>query len=415
LRLVLQKGLVGIVVAGVALAALMALAILAGLPGMAEAQEEFKASDTGAASTEAEQNTTTTTTTTTTTNTDEKGAPAAVWQPAPAAPSTTRLVVEPGNSLWSISEEHIGPGATPGQIAYEVERTFELNRDQIGEDPNLIFPGQELVLVPPASDTAAAVVAEPAVAQQAPKPIVAESEGVSNSPVSEEAVPENGVSEGAVSEDAIPTSLSRDQTDEQAENAPAESAPAESAPAESAPAESVPAESVPAESVPATTAVGGIAGSLLEAYDNFRVERRLLGIGILALTLIVASLMAWRMPMRRNVEDPMVWGIPQEYYENYAPPKASPEASPESAKGLEDETSSPTSGAPEEPTLEPSTNGSSTTSSSSSPSMETEGAMPEEAMPKGAPAAGSARGQERLRRGRHLRRIYQNPPPRRTR
>ena len=397
MRLVLKKGLVGIVVAGVALAALMALAILAGLPGMAEAQEEFKASDTGAASTEAEQNTTTT-------NTAEKGAPAAVWQPAPAAPSTTRLVVEPGNSLWSISEEHIGPGATPGQIAYEVERTFELNRDQIGEDPNLIFPGQELVLVPPASDTAAAVVAEPAVAQQAPKPIVAElvaeSEGVSNSPVSEEAVPENGVSEGAVSEDAIPTSLSRDQTDEQAENAPAESAPAESA---------------PAESVPATTAVGGIAGSLLEAYDNFKVERRLLGIGILALTLIVAILMAWRMPMRRNVEDPMAWGIPQEYYENYAPPKASPEASPESAKGLEDETSSPASGAPEEPTLEPSTNGSSTTSSSSSPSMETEGAMPEEAMPKGAPAAGSARGQERLRRGRHLRRIYQNPPPRRTR
>jgi hypothetical protein len=239
------------------------------------------------------------------------------------------------------------------------------------------------------------VVAEPAVAQQAPKPIVAESEGVSNSPVAEEAVPENGVSEGAVSEDAIPTSLSRDQTDEQAENAPAESAPA--------------------ESVPATTAVGGVAGSLLEAYDNFRVERRLLGIGILALTLIVAILMAWRMPMRRNVEDPMAWGIPQEYYENYAPPKASPEASPESAKGLEDETSSPASGAPEEPTLEPSTNGSSTTSSSSSPSMETEGAMPEEAMPKGAPAAGSARGQERLRRGRHLRRIYQNPPPRRTR
>jgi hypothetical protein len=377
----LKKGLVRIVVAGVALAALMALAILVELPSMAEAQEEeVEAPDTGAASTEAEQNITTTTTTT-----DEKGAPAAgVWQPAPA-PSTTRLlVVEPGNSLWSISEEHIGPGATPEQISYEVERTFELNRERIGEDPNLIFPGQELVLVPPmvppAPDSAAA-------AEQASKPIVAESEGVS-----EEALPENGVSEGAISEEAAPAPPTRDQTDEQAESAPAASAPAESA--------------------PATTADGGIAGSLLEAYDNFKVERRLLGIGILALTLIVAILMAWRMPMRRNVEDPAAWGIPQEYYyENYASPKAPPEASPKSAQRPQGEPSSPTSGTPlEDPTREPST--SSSGSTTSNPTRETEGAMPPE---ESTASAASARGQERLRRGRHLRRIYQDPSPRRTR
>ena len=368
------KGLVGIVVAGVALS----LAILAGLPGMAEAQE-VETQTLGTASTEAEQNTTTD---------DEKGAPAA-WRPAPES-STTRLVVEPGDSLWSISEEHIGPGATPKQIAYEVERTFDLNRERIGGNPNLIFPGQEFVLLPPASDTAAAAVSqEPATAQQAPKPIVVQSEGVSDSPVaehavSEEAVPQNGASGGAVSEDAVPAPPTRGQTDEQAENASA--------------------ESVPAESVPSTTAAGGIVGSLLEAYDNIEVERRLLGIGILALTLIVAILMAWRLPMRRNVEDPAAWGIPQDYYENYARPEAPPEAptetSPEPAKGPEGEPSSSASGAPlEEATPEPSVSSSGV---SNSPAREAE-----DAVVSASARAHERLGQERLRRGRHLRMIRQ--------
>jgi hypothetical protein len=385
------KGLVGIMVAGVALS----LAILAGLPGMAEAQE-VETQTLGTASTEAEQNTTTD---------DEKGAPAA-WRPAPES-STTRLVVEPGDSLWSISEEHIGPGATPEQTAYEVDRIFELNRERIGGNPNLIFPGQEFVLLPPASDTAATapVSQDPAAAQRAPKPIVVQSEGVSDSPVaehavSEEAVPENGTSGGAVSEDAVPSPPIRGQTDEQAENGSAES---------------VPAESVPAESVPSTTAAGGIAGTLLEAYDNIEVERRLLGIGILALTLIVAILMALRLPMRRNVEDPAAWGTPQDYYENYARPEApleassetSPETSLETPRKPEGEpSSSPASGAPpEEPTGAPgtSTSGTNNTNTTSSPTGETEGALPVGA----ASAAAAARSRERLRRARYLRRIRQ--------
>src|SRR5215217_6299201 len=74
------------------------------------------------------------------------------------------------------------------------------------------------------------------------------------------------------------------QSSEQAESAPAESAPAESAPAESTPAESESA-------APATTA-GSIGDSVLEALNNLKNERRLLGAGILALILIVALLMA---------------------------------------------------------------------------------------------------------------------------
>jgi hypothetical protein len=202
---------------------------------------------------------------------------------------------------------------------------------------------------------------EPLVVEQAPQPIVVESEGVSDAPVaeeavSEEAVSEEAVSEEAVSEEAVSAAPTRDQTDEQAENAP---------------------------------------------------ERRLLVLGIIALTLIIAALMAWRLPMRSNVEDPAAWGN-----ENYAPPEAPTEASPEAAKVPEGEPSSPASGAPpEEATPEPSV---SSSGISNSPAREAEDAV----VPVGgAAAAASARAQEerlnqeRLRRIRHLRRIRQGRSP----
>src|SRR5215217_289315 len=367
----------------VLLAVLAALSILAVLPGTAQAQEEAEAQeDTGpTASVEAEQNSTTD---------DEKGASA-----------TTRFVVEPGDSLWSISEEHIGPGATPEQIAYEVQTIYELNRDQIGENPNLIFPGQEFFLVSAAPGGAAAAPEQPvAVAeQQAPTPIVVESEGVSDSPAAENAAIENVVPEGAVSEDAIPAALpSRDQTDEQAESAPAESAPAESTPAESA--------------APATTA-GSIGDSVLEALNNLKGDRRLLGMGILALTLIVAILMAWRLPMRRNVEDPQEWGIPQQqYYENYAPAEAPRQAPRETARGPEGEPNGAASGAasgppPEEAPQEPTVSSSSPAANGAEEDVVAEGT----AVAEGSAVAASSPGQERLRRIRHLRRISQRRSP----
>lgn len=261
------KRLFGTLIVGVALS----LAVLAVLPGMAEAQ------DTRGASTGVNQNTT-----------DENaGAPGASSRLAPEP--STRLVVSPGDSLWSVSQEQIGPDATPQQIAYEVERIFELNRDRIGEDPNLIFLGQEL-LVPPVSGATAAP-EEPVAAQRAPEPIVVESESVSDSPAAEDA-----------GSPPLP-----DPTDEQDESAPAESAPAETA--------------------------TSIADSLPESYyDDLNFKRRLLGLGILALTLIVAILIAWKLPMRRDVEGPTAWGVRWEYYENYALPEA--------AEGLEGESDS---------------------------------------------------------------------------
>jgi len=57
-------------------------------------------------------------------------------------------MVRAGDSLWSISEEHLGPNATAPQIASEVERIYALNRERIGPNPNLIFLGQVLTLPP---------------------------------------------------------------------------------------------------------------------------------------------------------------------------------------------------------------------------------------------------------------------------
>jgi membrane protein implicated in regulation of membrane protease activity len=56
------------------------------------------------------------------------------------------VVVRPGDSLWSISEEHLGPNATAQRIDRKTERIYALNRERIGADPNLILVGQELLV-----------------------------------------------------------------------------------------------------------------------------------------------------------------------------------------------------------------------------------------------------------------------------
>jgi hypothetical protein len=99
----------------------LSLAVLTGLPGTAEAQDVASEHHARTANQTAYETTA---------------------QPDPP----DRLVVHPGDSLWSISRERLGPSASPEQIANEVRRTSELNWERIGDDPNLIFPGQELLL-----------------------------------------------------------------------------------------------------------------------------------------------------------------------------------------------------------------------------------------------------------------------------
>ncbi|MHB8185036.1 MAG: LysM peptidoglycan-binding domain-containing protein [Dermatophilaceae bacterium] len=89
------------------------------------------------------------------TSDDEDVAPGPSWSPerraspVNSADRVADIVVRRGDSLWSIAARHLGPEATPAQINAEWHRWFAANRHMIGDDANLIRPGQ--VLSPPAS------------------------------------------------------------------------------------------------------------------------------------------------------------------------------------------------------------------------------------------------------------------------
>lgn len=54
------------------------------------------------------------------------------------------VVVRPGDSLWSISEGLLGPNASPRRVMKGAERIHALNRSRIGADPDLVLAGQVL-------------------------------------------------------------------------------------------------------------------------------------------------------------------------------------------------------------------------------------------------------------------------------
>ncbi|MBE1524510.1 LysM peptidoglycan-binding domain-containing protein [Nesterenkonia lutea] len=64
-------------------------------------------------------------------------------QPDPA-PSGAQVLVRPGDTLWEIAADHLGPEATDWEIAESWPRWYEANRELIGDDPSLIHPGMRL-------------------------------------------------------------------------------------------------------------------------------------------------------------------------------------------------------------------------------------------------------------------------------
>ncbi len=74
-----------------------------------------------------------------------EGRPAA--RPALAAAEQT-YVVRPGDSLWSIADSHPEPG-TSGSVDERWHAIWQANRDVVGDDPDLILPGQALRLPGP--------------------------------------------------------------------------------------------------------------------------------------------------------------------------------------------------------------------------------------------------------------------------
>lgn len=65
-------------------------------------------------------------------------------RPAPVDASQT-YVVRPGDSLWSIADSHPEPG-TSASVHERWQAIWQANRDVVGDDPDLILPGQALRL-----------------------------------------------------------------------------------------------------------------------------------------------------------------------------------------------------------------------------------------------------------------------------
>lgn len=73
--------------------------------------------------------------------------------PLPELPTTREsastvpllVTVRPGDSLWRISERLLPADASPSRIAAVVDRLYAVNREVVGPDPDLIFPGMHLV------------------------------------------------------------------------------------------------------------------------------------------------------------------------------------------------------------------------------------------------------------------------------
>ena len=68
-------------------------------------------------------------------------APAPAATPAPAADTggSTTYTVKKGDNLWTIAKRLYGSGA-------DYTKIYEANKDVIGKNPNLIYPGQTFTI-----------------------------------------------------------------------------------------------------------------------------------------------------------------------------------------------------------------------------------------------------------------------------
>jgi hypothetical protein len=177
---------------------------------------------------------------------------------------TTTTTVQPGESLWTMAQARLAPDPAPQRVALEAERIYALNQDRIGPDPDLIIAGKEL-LVPSANEPATGEV-------------------------------------GATSQPASP----RPASPEPATVRPEEEIPASAAATtvEEAPAPAAELPVLPeAERSFTVREIVPQASTLISPFSDLSdtERRRVLGVGILFLTLVLALLMAWRLPLSRTV------------------------------------------------------------------------------------------------------------------
>ena len=76
---------------------------------------------------------------------DEAGARLLAPSPRPVAAALDTVTVRRGDSLWSIAVRHLGSAATDAEVARAWPQWYAANREVIGDDPDLIHPGTQLV------------------------------------------------------------------------------------------------------------------------------------------------------------------------------------------------------------------------------------------------------------------------------
>ena len=255
-----------LIVEALAVAALL-VAVLAALPGTAEAQ--------GTASTD-------------------------------AARGTDRVVVAPGDSLWSISQERLGPQAIPPRIDREVERIYALNRNLIGPDPNLIFPGQELLLPPTAGQPAS----KPASARAT---LPREAAGTAQAGLKGRAAAEGEADQAA----RAAVVAERKKASNRAVEAPNLPEAVEDPAAGRAAMDSSPRLPVTSLLEHASSTFASALGENFGQIRNTAGGRLLLVVGTWLLTFALVVLMVWMLPVRRTTrfeaERWERWGIPTGY------------------------------------------------------------------------------------------------------
>lgn len=201
--------------------------------------------------------------------------PVAAWtQETANAPSDAAVVVDPGESFWSIAQEQLGPEATPGRVAEQAERIYELNGARIGDDPGMILPGQELVL--PRTGGPSAAVRSPSVAEEQET-----GDAASRRAGAETVRP----AVGGLAAPGLPVTP-------------------EVAPVPAVGSASPGTASLPVETARSTTAVVEATYEAFVGASSTVDERRQSGLILITLTLVVGALMTRTLSMRRQV----AWG-----------------------------------------------------------------------------------------------------------
>ena len=63
---------------------------------------------------------------------------------SPRATDGSAVVVHRGDTLWDLVRRHLGPGASEAEVARAWPQWHAANRGTIGDDPDLLLPGQVL-------------------------------------------------------------------------------------------------------------------------------------------------------------------------------------------------------------------------------------------------------------------------------